>query len=98
MLIEKKLFAAADMELALMEHDGKFIVTISFAGNYWDCREFDKETEARLFMADPFGSIRAQNEKRENSRRKAEEAAIPYYAADYTKISYGKRYGAKPGC
>ena len=97
MLIETKIFPAADMELALMTFvDVPFIVTISFGGNYWDCREFAKETEARLFMADPFGDIRAQNDKAEARRIASEIATSPYYAADYPKISFGRKLGPKP--
>lgn len=73
-------------------------VTIAINGAFWDHREFGEDrAAAEAFFADPTAADRNQIARVEAADAARDAAMAPYRAMQYTRITTGRRVGAKPG-
>jgi hypothetical protein len=92
-----KELAGSNLSFEIDYYSIGWIVTININGQLWDHREYgEDQAAAEAFFADPTAADRKQAERMEALQRKREEDSIPYYAADFVRVSRGRRVGAKP--
>lgn len=83
--------------LKLIPYQTKWVVEAYLNGAFWDYQEFETEALARAYMDDPFNRERQANKAREARAKAKELESAPYYAADYVRVSKGRKVAPKSG-